>query len=415
MLTADWVRVREKGGELTIVALSAKERARALEMAEQLVGIAQRSVGEPRDQVLAEYEAVEAGPRERRIKGGLVKLLEDRSIWKTQATVEPADLRRQVFQAASEARRRCTASDPWDRDRVVAAVAESLGLTPESVEQSLYADLAHAQRLESVEPISASELIEAYERGHAQAILLRAIRLEATVRCASASAARAMFQRLKFLQLLCTVEPVGTPAAAGEGYRLVVDGPMSLFESGTRYGQKLALMLPVLERCASWELEARIQWSRDRAPCVFRIRGGSEEGGSLGERAGEAAEPECSEAAAGLIRSFERLRSDWQVRPSTAVLNLPGVGVCVPDLRFERAGKTVYLEILGFWSRDAVFRRVDMVERGMDVPILFAVSSRLRVSEAVLEEHPSAALYVYRDTPSARSVAERLDRLTCEG
>jgi hypothetical protein len=43
--------------------------------------------------------------------------------------------------------------------------------------------------------------------------------------------------------------------------------------------------------------------------------------------------------------------------------------------------------------------------------MLFAVSSRLRVSEELLDEHASSALYVYKGTMSARAIAERLERL----
>jgi hypothetical protein len=40
---------------------------------------------------------------------------------------------------------------------------------------------------------------------------------------------------------------------------------------------------------------------------------------------------------------------------------------------------------------------------------VFAVSSRLRVSEEVLDGDLPALLYVYKHTMSARSIAERLD------
>ncbi len=114
-----------------------------------------------------------------------------------------------------------------------------------------------------------------------------------------------------------------------------------------------------------------------------------------------------------LLRGFRALSSPWQVRVSQAVLHLPGVGVCVPDLLFERpdSGKKVYLEVMGFWSREAVWRRVELVQQGLPDPILFAVSERLRVSEQALADDLPAALYVYKGTISPRVVAERLDRI----
>jgi hypothetical protein len=115
------------------------------------------------------------------------------------------------------------------------------------------------------------------------------------------------------------------------------------------------------------------------------------------------------------VTGLEKLGSPWRVERDPAVLDLPGVGLCVPDLAFEteRAGRTirVYFELLGFWSREAVWRRVDLVRAGLPHRILFAVSRDLRVSEDVLPEAASGALYVFTRTPSARAVLNRLEAL----
>src|SRR5205823_607434 len=97
----------------------------------------------------------------------------------------------------------------------------------------------------------------------------------------------------------------------------------------------------------------------------------------------------------------------------TDILSLPGVGLCVPDLVFQHSatGECVYLEVLGYWSRDAVWRRVELVERGLEQRIVFAVSTRLRVSEAALGGDLPGSLYVYKRVMSARTILERVDRL----
>ena len=74
------------------------------------------------------------------------------------------------------------------------------------------------------------------------------------------------------------------------------------------------------------------------------------------------------------------------------------MGLCVPDLVFERAGTAIHLEVMGYWSREAVWRRVELVQGGLASPILFAVNSRLRVSEEVLPGDAASALYVYKGT-----------------
>ena len=102
-----------------------------------------------------------------------------------------------------------------------------------------------------------------------------------------------------------------------------------------------------------------------------------------------------------------------KVEVSSEVLAVPGVGACVPDLVItpKRKKTKIYVEVMGFWSRDAVFKRIELVQAaGARVPVLFCVSERLRVSEAALQsEH--GALLTFKGTLSAKKVAERLQQL----
>jgi hypothetical protein len=394
VLTAEWVRVRRREGELSVAPLSAPGRERAVKMAASMLAIIQAGAGRPREEILQSFEAIEVGVRERRIKGGLIKLICDRTEWHTAAAVDPETLRRDVFARATAARR----DGAWKRDAVVGAASRQAGIEPDALERSLYADLSASQLLGRVQWAGPEELVAAYERGQAQAVLLRASDLTVHVRCASAQAARAFLHRLKFLQLLCTVE------TEPGGYRLSIDGPASLFESTARYGMKLAQLLPVLDRCDTWELVARVKWGKDRRWFTFRLSGQAAPGAGGDE-------PDLTDEARELLARWDEKETGWRVRPARAALTLAGAGISVPDLVFERGSDKVYLEIMGFWSRQAVFRRVDLVQKGLLEKVIIAVNRKLRVSEAVLGEHKSAALYVYGGTMSGRAIAERLDRL----
>src|SRR5204863_646603 len=138
----------------------------------------------------------------------------------------------------------------------------------------------------------------------------------------------------------------------------------------------------------------------------FRIGGGAMASGGDGP-------PPLPDELAALATAFEKLESGWRIDREPAVLDLPGIGVCVPDLAFVRARDRarVHFELLGYWSREAVWRRVELVRAGLPHRILFAVSKTLRVGEAVLDETPTAALYVFSRVIAAKQVLDRLDRL----
>ncbi|HVU02241.1 MAG TPA: DUF790 family protein [Polyangiaceae bacterium] len=398
MLTADLVRARRKAGELLVQRLSPKERPRALELAEAYLGVARASVGQTREELFEALRAVPIAPRERRLADGLQKLVEDGAEFSAVSDVDPVELRGALFLAASAARK--GNAGPFDRDAVIRTIAAERGLSPEALEKSLYSDLKGEQILTAAPPKRAPTLVDEWDAGQVQAVLLRAVRVTAEVTCRDPSLYRALFRELKFRRLLYRIhaEPSG-------GYRIDLDGPFSLFESVTKYGLSLALSLPALEACDSLVLVAEVRWGKERKPLTFRHAHRRAEGAS------SAAAPAMREDVETLLRAFQALETPWRAAPCTEILDLPGIGVCVPDLVFQRGKERVYFEALGFWSRDAVWKRVELAERGLRAKVLFAVSSRLRVSEAVLEESETAALYVYKGVMSARSVERKLDEL----
>lgn len=394
MLTADLVRAYRKGRDLRVRQVHPKARTRVHAIAEHYLGCAQAGLGQSRAEVTAAMGTIEIRAADQKVADGLRKLVFDRCDFSMDPDLDPPTLRAAVFAAASRARK----EDAFERGAVLATVAEALEMTPEALEAGLYADLKQAQTMRDFEPITAERLVDAYELGQAQAVLLRAVRVVATVSGDSVGAYRALFRALKFRRLLYTVEP------AGDGYRITIDGPHSLFSASTKYGLQLALVLPAIRACANWAIEADVRWGKERAALTFQLEGTAE------ARAVEDRLPDDVQRLVDRIRGLKK--SDWSVRRSTRLLSLPGVGLCVPDLVLSHPehGK-VYLEVMGFWSRDAVWRRVDLVEAGLPERVLFAVSARLRVSEAVLDDGERGALYVYKGAMNVKAVLAKAEAL----
>lgn len=401
MLTAELVRVRRQKGELNIIDIDDKSRPRLLELAALLIGTVQSRIGATREELEAALSELEVSIKDQRVADALIKLLDDRCEFDSPVTAAPDQLRREVFLRAAEVRKALAEGEAFDRVAVLEEIAEKRQMDPLELEASLYADLRGSHVLKALPEISPEQLLEVYAQAQPQAVLLRAVRVAVTVQCSSPAAYRALFHKLKFLRLLYAIKP-----ADKGSYRIEIDGPYSMFDAVTKYGLKLAMLLPVLEECDSWDLVADVRWGKERTPLVFRRKGGT-------ARAGEVAAAPVADEVTQLIKGFKALPTLWKVQPSTALLALEGVGLCVPDLVFEhRATKEkIFLEVMGYWSRDAVWQRVDLVEKGLTERILFAVSERLRVSEQVLGDDAPAALYVYKGVMSPKVLAERLEAL----
>lgn len=400
MLTPELVRARVKGNELELRPLKPKDRARAEELAEQLLAVTRACVGRTRQELELAWEEVPSEARERQLMMALHKLIEDSCEFSADPDTNPVALRQEVFLQAARVRLALLPGEVFDRERVLAQIAETRSATPEQLDRGLYSDLRGAHQLLRAPKSSGKALVREYESAQAQAVLLRAVKVLVSVRASSAHEYRDLFRKLKFRRLLYTLKPVD------DGYVIEIDGPFSMFESVTKYGLQLALLVPVLEQCARYDLVAEVRWGAARRPLVYRLSGG---GGAAAASDGAALPDEL----ATFVKGFEALGSDWDVLPATAILDLPGAGLTVPDLLFRQhgTGAEVYFELLGFWSRDAVWRKVELVERGLGAPVLFAVSSRLRVSEAVLDEDAASALYVFKGVISPRAVLQRLTAL----
>jgi uncharacterized protein len=400
MLTADLVRATRRGVQLHVAALTGKQRQRAEELAECYLGLALAQCGAAHHEVKAAWSAVEVAPREAKLAAGLLKLIEDACEFESESEIEPRQLRSDVFTRAAELRRSLGEEQRFERSGVLEAVAQPRGLAPAQIEQALYSDLKSEHRLLRAPELAPQELLKRYDLAQLQAVLLRAVKVTARVACATPEGYRELFRKLKFRRLLFQIQP----EEAGS-YRIEIDGPFSLFESVTKYGLQLALILPTLLSAERLELEAELRWGKAKTPLKFLL----EHTGEGNDREGRARLPDEVEA---LLAAFAEPREGWSARPAEKVLNLPGVGLCVPDLRFQhQSGHVIFLEVLGYWSRDAVWQRVELVQKGLGEKLLFAASQRLRVSEEVLEDHPSGALYVYKGSLSAKAVVDRLERL----
>lgn len=399
MLTVDHVRCRRRAGELTLTRLSDASRMDALRYASAYLAAAQGAVGQPRSELVQRWDDVPVAGKDRKLALGLRKLTEDLCEFEAKPALEPLALREAAFLAATEARQ---TGEDFDRDAIVLRVAEALGIDAEAFENAMYADLKEAHRLLNMEPLSPEAMLDRYELGQAQAVLLRAKRLVIRVADSRADGYRKLFRAIKFRRLLVEVHP------EGDGYRIELDGPMSLFSSATKYGLALALLLPVIRSMERWSLMADLQWGKTRDALRFKLAGRQE---------GAETEAPLPMELEQLLEKWPALNSPFKLSPRAELMNVPGAGVVIPDVAFhnEETGEVLYLELLGYWSRDAVFRRLELVEAGLREKILFVCSQKLRVSEAVFGDDLPSRLLVYKNTLSPKAVLKKLKELSGDG
>jgi predicted nuclease of restriction endonuclease-like RecB superfamily len=281
------------------------------------------------------------------------------------------------------------------REAVLRLAAIELEMAPESVEQGLFADLKSEQRLSKFDDTTADRLINRYNVALAQAVLLRSTRIEVTIYKEKPARYRQLLRAVKFHRLICDITRTGP-----ESRRLVLDGPLSLFTATQKYGVQLANFLPTLLLCREFELEAELRWGPERRPKTFRL--GSDDG--LVTHAADTGTYVPREMGM-FVDLFRKRVEDWEITEETDVFPL-GDGYWVPDYRLtDRAGgKTVLLEVLGFWRRASAEKHLQRLRQFAPMPFLLAVSDQLHIDDAALENLP-AGIHRFRQMPLPDEIA----------
>ncbi|MEM7232859.1 MAG: DUF790 family protein [Planctomycetota bacterium] len=403
MLTTDLILASTRKGYVVPRYLDARAEEN-LELAKSLTDVFARHRGLRRRELQAELDEILGAGTQFMLHRGLAKLLFDRCDFGVEGDDDPIELRLRVFEKAAEAYRESDGT-PLDVDTFTASVCESLELGPSAVDDGLYADLKEEQRLLKFDEASPEWLLDRYNVALAQGVLLRASRLSIEISNQSPMRYRELFRAIKFHRLLFSVT-----GDSHRGYRISLDGPLSLFKSSQRYGLQMAQFLPTLLKFDDWRLEAEVAWGKGRVDRKFRLEP-KHKLRSHRDLKGQFRPEEIEWITTQLAKSTE----EWSVSSDTPLLDLGGQGAFVPDFLFrhEPSGTEVFLEVFGFWRKvDAEARARLLLEHGPP-NIILAVSKELCADKKVAAELPED-VYIFRHQPIAREILDYLKKFEPE-
>lgn len=371
MLTADLLRARVKGKTLG-PSLIDPARTELRNAAAELLVIFERALDQgftrgELDDVLGAWTFEQRGPK---IAKGLAKVMQDRSTFEVRSPLPPVELRAKVFRAARAAGPLALEQGVLGRpvaDDIFATVAQELGCSLEDVRGALYADLRQHERLIACDVPDPEWLLHRYNVAQVQALLLRATEVRLRLKDASVPRLRQLFRYVKFHQLMHLAR------RDGPWLEITLDGPASLFKQSTRYGMELATFFPavLLQECP-WELQATVLWTKARHRKTLTI---THQDGLVGHYADRGAyrtrEQEMFE------ERWAVRKTPWTLQPGSEPIELGGKGVLIPDytLRHED-GRVAHLDLVGFWRREALEQKLQLLERYGPGNVMVAISRK---------------------------------------
>jgi predicted nuclease of restriction endonuclease-like RecB superfamily len=395
MLTGDLVRVRIEQQALRPSWVNPGD-AKLLERADELVTLFRQALAEQwnRGRIDEAVKAVAGTGIDHKLTRGLAKVLTDRGEFDTRGAVDPVELRREVFRRAAAAGPIARASGATGRRTaadVLAQIAAERSLVVD-LSRALYSDLQEEQVLVAWEDIEPRPLLDRYNVALVQAALLRAESMTIRVESPAAKELRALIARLKFHQLMYRIE------RDGDATQIAIDGPESLLKSTTKYGMQLAVFFPMLPRLeGAWTLSALLRWGKRRLRKTLRITNAMGLVSTVDVRG-----KWRSQAELWFEERFPALESGWTLGPGRPI-DLGKQDLIVPDFTFEKRGKVAHLDIVGFWRKAYLQRRLANLPEN----VILAVSKKLVADKGAV---PNGVL-VFGEAIPPRDVLERVERV----
>ncbi len=357
-------------------------------LAARVLGVYQGHVGESREALQRALTDLEREADHFKLVRGFAKLVEREAAFETRAPIPPERARKRVFEAAEDV----GVVTEAERAAALSRAADGFGLDADTLESSLYADLADRQVLADVDTRwSPADLVAQYNLSLAQTALFDAT--EVRVR---ASDPKAVVSAVKRLRLMYEIRK--TP----QGREVVVTGPDAIFSNTRRYGTRFARLLRTVAKTGEWTLSATID---DR---------GTERELRLTEAdiAVPGVEPVTdvtydSGVEADFAARFSSLGLDWELVREPEPLEA-GEHVVIPDFAFDwrpggagevrdtASGDTklrIFFEVMGFWTPEYVRKKLDRLADVEGVELLVAVDESLGVGEAVEARNHRAIPY----------------------
>jgi len=401
MLTSDQSIVEFKAGQAITDRLTQSTHRHYVKYADSMLAIYRNGKGRQRRQLHREIESLFADEPDcpvRRIQA-FCKLLDDRSVFRTDSGGKAAKLRLDVFSRITRFHPLVEIPDQLfehDERKIKAQLADELGLTWSEIEQGLYADVMAFQQLEQFEGYpNASALLSRYNVAQLQACLYRA----ESMTVMATDDLKTILRYAKLAKLLHDIIRLGPSK-----YRFTFSGPASVLHQTRRYGVNFAKFLPALLACKGWRMMVSIKtpWNASA-----KLNLSDSDGFTSHLPPPDEFDSRLEES---LAEKFGTERDGWQLIREGEILH-NHQKTFVPDFTFRhKDGTQVLLEIVGFWTPEYLSHRRDTLKQFRHHAILIAVPEKSLREGA----HIGKNVLVYKTALKLTSLMEALERIRTE-
>ncbi|MCH9657987.1 DUF790 family protein, partial [archaeon] len=275
--------------------------------------------------------------------------------------------------------------------------------------------------------INTKDLILWYNLSLFQTLLFRCTRLEFCVK--GGLHWKQVLRNVKKYGLMYNLEYYSENAPDDDSVNCTLEGPLSLFKMTDRYGTSMAKLLPSIVSTPTWKINGSIVKKTDDGPKIYSFELSHESAKEFLRSTIESPYHNDddyvydSSTESAFAKRFHQYfdQSDkfgWKISREPDPLIADGKAM-IPDFLFERFGRKVYFEIVGFWTKDYLERKAAKLkvlfhddENNKNIDLLVAVNSDLACSQ--IETISKDKIFTFQKDVSIKPILEYLKKIDDE-
>ena len=447
MLSLDLLRTKTSRGKITPLFCNTNfGNGSTYELASKLIVYFTNALkdGESKGTLLQKTATLET-EYDYKLVRGLFALLERRSIFRrltSSTTVDPVIIRQKLFEESSK---QGLALSNAKRQDIIRLIANQMHLSSGEVETMMWSDIDDNLVLTQFDSINPKDLILWYNLSLAQTLLFKCTRLEFYVK--GGLYWKQVLRNVKRYGLMYNLECSSDCEGDDNDHdydnnsvKCILEGPLSLFKMTDRYGTSMAKLLPSIIATPTWRISGSILRKTNDGQKIYQFELSSENTKeflrSIYDTINQNDDYDAvngkqdyiydSSIEAIFAKRFhqhfnKKSKFEWKISREPDPLIADGKAM-IPDFLFERFGRKVYLEIVGFWTKEylerktaklkALFDTNTNIKNKTNVDLLVAVNSDLACSQ--IKTISTDKIFTFKKNVSIKPILEHLKHIDAE-
>ncbi len=342
MFSTDLLRVKYRKDKVYLNYLSEED----YDLIEEIMSILKinMSVGEFNEEIKYLKKAYDP-----KLVEGIATLLLRKSSIENKSPIDPRIIRSRVFSYGPIV-------DDKEKEKILDKIKQELGIDPMKY---IFSDLEEEMIIKNIPKIDVDQLIREYNFELLQTALMKTLKVN-------------VYISNKWKELLFNTKKLGLMYNAySDPFNVEIYGPASLLRLTERYGRSISMLLPIIISSKNWKIKAEFVGKYNRVylldtnndDTIFPLSA-QQENISFD-----------SSVEKDFYSKMKVVASDWEIirEPEPLIANN---SVFIPDFLLIKNNVKIYVEIVGFWTKEYLRRKSEKV-REIKLPLILIVDESL--------------------------------------